>query len=440
MIIFMDYKTYDESSIGSIVFDKLVFDDNGKPSFNFDDLISQVKSLYNQSEETFNIPNQDFLLNFLNKTIFSLQNFKTFSTDLCFFRFFIYLLTSYNNGNSDDDILIKEKIIFCSSYFVISDLFDFNDLSVELLISTFQYLQNNPISIIVSINAIKNKNYSQAFIANNIVDQVIEMINQKIFNQNHFYFLSQYAKHMKNYIMNENPQLIQKLLQISYEYSNKPFGFFLLSKIVKHYGQISTEIDQIIKKELSEKNFENIKSLLRILYYYSIINSNFFDNQEFFDIFYQYFEICDLKMKLKYLDIVYMLVPHYSKELLLFVFYLLEISVSSNYDIFSKICEIMILYFQTIDEQRVSDNFINIKIFEIFEKLLATENSMVYIKVIEILMYLNGVNKKLFDETIIQSSILDTLESLTTNENDYIQKISLTALKHFKEGSDDEYD
>ncbi|KAK8836587.1 hypothetical protein M9Y10_037521 [Tritrichomonas musculus] len=135
-----------------------------------------------------------------------------------------------------------------------------------------------------------------------------------------------------------------------------------------------------------------------------------------------------------------MLVPHYSKELLLFVFYLLEISVSSNYDIFSKICEIMILYFQTIDEQRVSDNFINIKIFEIFEKLLATENSMVYIKVIEILMYLNGVNKKLFDETIIQSSILDTLESLTTNENDYIQKISLTALKHFKEGSDDEYD
>ena len=160
--------------------------------------------------------------------------------------------------------------------------------------------------------------------------------------------------------MKNNPQFIQKLLQISYSNSNQSFGFYLLSKIVKNFGLISNETDQIIKNHLILKNADNAKSLFRILYYYSVNNLSFFELKNFFEIIFEYFDLFNLKMQLKHLDIVYMLVPNYPKELLPFIFKLLNMSVFCNFQLFSKIWEIIILYFQELDEKQVSEYFINI--------------------------------------------------------------------------------
>ena len=234
-------------------------------TLTFQDLIVEVNSIYDSNDNSFNIQDLDYLTNFLDCVIYTLQNSQDFSTDYCFFQFFIYLLTSYQANDAKIDNLIKEKALICSSFLVSTDCFPFDELSLEILDSTFQLLQKNPTAIIPSIIAIKDDQYTDLFLSSCIIEQIIEIIGKKEYTCDHFNFISKYSKYLKRFVSDE---LIEKFIQIAYDHSNQSYGFYFWSK--------SNEVDSIIHNHLMSKNNENASSLIRILNFYSMDNHDFF--------------------------------------------------------------------------------------------------------------------------------------------------------------------
>lgn len=393
-----------------------------QPPFNFESLIEQVNSIYNSKENSFFIENDSYLIEFLDRTLYLFDKFLKFPTNLCFFQFFIFLLQSYKANDVTNDQIINEKVLHCSFFMVSLEYFIFNEYSEELLSSTFQYIEKNPLALNTSFEAIKYKQYQNVFLSSGLVDQIIDKIKSKKFEPIHFHFLSKYSKYLKEFV---NPELLEKFQEIAIDYSKETYGFYFLSKLIKNFEITSEKIDEIIQFHLYLKSSENSMSLFRIFYCYSMNNRlDFFQTSNFFESFIDYFKSCELNMQIKWLDFIYIIAPTFSNELLPFLYHFIEISELSNFKMITKMCDILVICFQELDNEKVENQFINLETFAIFERILLSDLFKDYFKVIEILLHLKSVNKKLFFQTLYQTSIIDILENLIQNsDDDYVQKM-----------------
>lgn len=429
----------DVSSVKSLFDAQSINDENDQLMFKFEDLIEQVYSLYNSTEDSFYLTDYTLILELLDKIIYSFQNFLNFATDLCFFRFFIYLLTIYQVNANDDIDLIKEKALQCSSYLVSLDHFIFNEHSEELLYSTFKYIPKSSLALITSINAIKYVQYHNIIQSSGIVNQIIAQIESNEFESIYFVFLSKYSKYLKEYV---NSELLAKFQEIAINHSKQSYGFYFLSKLIKNYDLNSKEICEVIQFHLNFENDEFSMSLFRILNYYAMNDKNdFFQKENFFEIFFENFKLCELKMQIKWLDFIYLIAPTFSNELLPFLYHFIEISENSNYAMISKICDILVICFQELDSEKVESQFINLKTFLIFERILSSDMFSDYFKVIEVLRHLKSVNQSFYFQTLYQTSIIQILENLTQTDDDYIQKIIQASICYLtKEEEEDDED
>lgn len=385
---------------------------------DFSRIVQQIHEYYHSETKSFLLPNNDKLLTFLKGSIFALENSKTFFNDEMTFAFFLFLLTE---SDYSSNALIIEMIFKCCYYLLSLDKFSFNNYSEQLLVFSLSNLQENQFAIFPCLSCIMTADDSilPYFVENQSAVHVVEAINSNSFLPEHFYFLVEYVQKCKFDVI-QHQDLLNEMVAISIKFSHEYHGLYLLSVLVSHFNIDSIEIKEVVLFHLNSPETPFTELLLKILYHYALVHPEFFSMPDLFERFLHFFDFCGQKAKNNHLKIIYMLIPHYSKELCNFIPFLIDNSDSFSYEILIKICDIIILYLQEVSQQQEESQLLYSKTFDLFCKLLSSNENKIVLRILEILPAFKDINSELFYKLSGSSSLKEDIENLLDSPSDIV--------------------